>query len=167
MSSNLSDANNDFSVLHLNTMSLKPHFEKLEALILSLESPPDIICLSETWLNDNDNSKGYLVNGYYDFLVKNQNRTNVRGGGVMIQVKENVKILRQLETPFEESIFAEVEKNFFRLKIGVVYNHLEQTNCSSLISLKISWKRIIQHRKRSSYVEGEKLEKKTLKIVLK
>ena len=32
----------------------------------------------------------------------------------MIQVKENVKILRQLETPFEESIFAKVEKNFFR-----------------------------------------------------
>ena len=63
--------------------------------------------------------KGYLVNGYYDFLVKN--RTNVRGGGVMIQVKEHVKILKQLETPFEESIFAEVEKNFFRLKIGVVY----------------------------------------------
>ena len=77
VSSNLSDANNDFSVLHLNTMSLKPHFEKLEALILSLESPPDIICLSETWLNHNDNSRGYLVNGYYDFLVKN--RTNVRG----------------------------------------------------------------------------------------
>ena len=51
-------------------MSLKPHFEKLEALILSLESPPGIICLSETWFNDNDNSKGYLVNGYYDFLVK-------------------------------------------------------------------------------------------------
>ena len=40
----------------------------------------------------------------------------------MVQVKENVKILRQLETPFEESIFAEVEKNTFRLKIGVNYN---------------------------------------------
>ena len=40
----------------------------------------------------------------------------------MIQVKEKVKILRQLQTPFEESIFAEVEKKFFRLKIGVVYN---------------------------------------------
>ena len=40
----------------------------------------------------------------------------------MIQVKENVKILRQLETLFEESIFAEVEKIFFRLKIGVLYN---------------------------------------------
>ena len=40
----------------------------------------------------------------------------------MIQVKENVKILRQLQTPFEESIFAEVEKKLFRLKLGVVYN---------------------------------------------
>ena len=40
----------------------------------------------------------------------------------MVQVRENVKILRQLETPFEESIFAEVEKHTFRLKIGVVFN---------------------------------------------
>ena len=42
--------NSKVSVLHLNIRSLKPHFDKMEALILSLESPPDIICITETWL---------------------------------------------------------------------------------------------------------------------
>ena len=49
--------NSKVSVLHLNIRSLKPHFDKLEALILSLESPPDIICITETWLTKNDPSE--------------------------------------------------------------------------------------------------------------
>ena len=42
-------------MFHLNTRSLKLHFEQLKALILSLESPPDVIGLTKTWLTDNDN----------------------------------------------------------------------------------------------------------------
>ena len=43
VSSNLSDANNDFSVLNLNTIPIKHQFEKMEALITSLESQPNTI----------------------------------------------------------------------------------------------------------------------------
>ena len=49
------------SVMHLNVRSLKPHYEKLEALILSLESPPDVICLTKTWLTANDDPKCHLL----------------------------------------------------------------------------------------------------------
>ena len=88
-------------ILHVNIRSLKPHLDKLEALILSLESPPDIICLSETWLCESDNYAGLLINGYNQFCVKN--RQGTIGGGVMIQVKSNCTLLRELETQFHEA----------------------------------------------------------------
>ena len=73
---------NTISILHLNVRSIKPHFDKLEALVLGLESPPEVLCLTETWLSENDNFNGYLINGYNQFFVKN--RDSGRGGGVMI-----------------------------------------------------------------------------------
>ena len=96
-------------VFHLNVRSLKPHFEQLEALILSLETPPDIICLSETWLCEGDNYAGLLINGYNQFCVKNRQGTT--GGGVMIQVKSNCTLLRELETQFDEALLAEIAIN--------------------------------------------------------
>ena len=51
------------SVLNVNVRSLKSHLEKLEAIVLSLESPPDILCLTETWLAANDDPKMFLVKG--------------------------------------------------------------------------------------------------------
>ena len=38
----------------MNVQSLRKHHDELEALVNSLESPPDIICLSETWLHEYD-----------------------------------------------------------------------------------------------------------------
>ena len=107
-------------IFHVNIRSLKPHLDKLEALILSLESPPDIICLSETWLCESDNYAGLLINGYNQFCAKN--RQGTIGGGVMIQVKSNCTLLRELETQFDEAILAEIAINNYRVKIAVIYN---------------------------------------------
>ena len=52
------------SVLSVNVRSLKKHVNDLEALVHSLESLPDIICLTETWLSDNDDIDSLLVPGY-------------------------------------------------------------------------------------------------------
>ena len=108
------------SVLHINIRSLKPHLDKLEALVLSLEKTPEIICLTETWLCESDNYAGLLINGYNQFCVKN--RQGTIGGGVMIQVKSNCTLLRELETQFEEAILAEIAINNYRVKIAVIYN---------------------------------------------
>ena len=37
---------------------------KLEYLILCFNDTPDILCLTETWLTDEDDPELYLVNGY-------------------------------------------------------------------------------------------------------
>ena len=62
--------NSKVSVLHLNIRSLKPHFDNLESLFLSLESPPDIICITESWLTKNDPSESWLINSYIQYFTK-------------------------------------------------------------------------------------------------
>ena len=39
----------NMSILTVNVRSLKKHLHDLEALIHSLESRPNVICLTETW----------------------------------------------------------------------------------------------------------------------
>ena len=69
------------SILTVNVRSLKKHLNDLEALVHSLESPPNVICLTETWLTDNDDIDSLLVPGYKNYAIKNR---NTHGGGVMI-----------------------------------------------------------------------------------
>ena len=65
-------------IMHINVRSLR---RSLEALILSLESPPAVLCLTETWLTNTDESKAFLISGYDQFIVRNR---DTKGGGVMI-----------------------------------------------------------------------------------
>ena len=64
---------------------LRKHHDELEALVSSLESPPDIICPSETWLHEYDVKHSYKLKGYHEVISKPRAST---GGGVMIQLKE-------------------------------------------------------------------------------
>ena len=51
-------------VMHLNVRSLKKNLDKVEALIQGLSSPSSVLCLSETWLSENDDPKCFLLQGY-------------------------------------------------------------------------------------------------------
>ena len=106
------------SVLHVNVRSLKKNYQELEALITSLESPPEILCLTETWLSDSEEPENYLVCGYKRYCVKNRAHT---GGGVMIQMRDNLTILREIPTKFNEALFLEVEINSYKFKVLTIY----------------------------------------------
>ena len=93
--------------MHLNMRSLKKNLDKLEALILSLSSPPSVLCLSETWLSENDDPKCFSLHGYSQYLTK---CTHSRRGGVMIQLRNDLSIIKETETSFEEALFAEISK---------------------------------------------------------
>ena len=86
-------------------------------LILSLESPPDIICLTETWLTDNDKNESWLISGYNQCCTKSR---KTLGGGVMIQIRNTCCILNQIKMPFDEGIIATISKNYFKFSVGVV-----------------------------------------------
>ena len=93
MSSNLKVANSSntkvASVFHLNVGFLHKHYDELEALIASLESPPDLLCPSETWLHEADHINCYKITGYNTLLSKN-NR-----GGVLVQSNDNITLIEQ------------------------------------------------------------------------
>ena len=106
-------------VMQLNVRSLKTNLDKLEALILGLSSPPSVLCLTETWLSENDDPKCFLLHGYSQYLTK---CTPSRGGGVMIQERNDLSIIKETETSFEEALFAEISKAGKRFKVLTIYN---------------------------------------------
>ena len=53
----------DVTILHLNVRSIKKHYAEQESLDFGLDSQPDILCLSETWLSNDDNINSYSING--------------------------------------------------------------------------------------------------------
>ena len=90
----------------------------MEALVYSLESQPDILCLTETWLGAGDDENCFRVPGYNQSLIKNRSGK----GGVMLQVKINCSILNDIPVTFDEAICADIEKSGYKLRILVVYN---------------------------------------------
>ena len=66
-----------FSVMLSNVRSIRKHHEDLETLIGSLESLPSILCITETWLSDDDNPDCYAVKGYKPYAAANR---STRGG---------------------------------------------------------------------------------------
>ena len=105
-------------VLHINTRSLRKHYNELEALILSQQQSPEILALTETWLNPNDETNCFALPNYKVF---NKAR-DTRGGGVMIQCLNCVSVIDELDSPFEECLFLKVKYHGNIFLIAVVYN---------------------------------------------
>ena len=107
------------SILNVNVRSLKKHLNDLEAFIHSLESPPNLICLTETWLTDNDDIDSLLVPGYNIYAVKNR---NTHGGGVTIQIQDSMSLLETHSTEMEETLLVSLQYKKYRFELATVYN---------------------------------------------
>ena len=74
-------------ILHLNTQSMVSSFPEFECMVSTYNF--DMYCLSETWLSDNQHLLDHVqIPGYSMFY---QNRSNKRGGGVGVYLKESMK----------------------------------------------------------------------------
>ena len=91
----------------------------MEALILSLEFPPSIICLTETWLTENDDIDSLLVPGYTNYAIKNR---NTHGGGVMIQIQDSISLLETHQTFMDETLLVSLQYKKYKFKLATVYN---------------------------------------------
>ena len=107
------------SILTVNVCSLQKHLNDLEALIHSLESPPNVICFTETWLTDNDDIDSLLVPGYNNYAIKNR---NPHGGGVIIQIQDFMSVLETHSTELEETLLVSLQYKKYRFKLPIVYN---------------------------------------------
>ena len=80
-------ANSDvFSIIHLNIRNYSTNVTELEALLSTLKQPPDVIALSETWLNATTRLDAHL-DGYTSYHVVR----NAPHGGVSILVKNSIE----------------------------------------------------------------------------
>ena len=107
------------SILSVNVRSLKKHLNDLETLVHSLEFPPNVLCLTETWLTENDDIDSLLVPGYNNYAIKNR---NTHGGGVMIQIQDSISLLETHSTDMDETLLVSLQYKKYRFKLATVYN---------------------------------------------
>ena len=108
----------DSRIGQINCQSLRNKKGKINSLLDSL----DLLALSETWLNEDDCSKDYEVDGFK--LERRDRTTGERGGGVGFYIRDTLKYqrMKQIESEDVESIWIEAERdNGEKLLIGMFY----------------------------------------------
>ena len=113
----------NLSILHVNARSLlsDTKFEEFKTMLFRTGKIWDMICVSETWLQ-NGTEHMRCLNGYKCFF---ENRLDQTGGGVAIYINElKIKNAYQLERHISctQALFVEVSlNNSVSLIIGQVY----------------------------------------------
>merc|ERR1711915_469741 len=119
---------NTITFLYSNTRSIKNKFTELEAIVET--ECPDIIGLTETWLDSEKNEfiSEFNIEGY---TLINKDRKSKRGGGVLIYIRDYLKPIRvesQTNNEKVETVWAQLTgDNNQRVNIGVVYRPPNQT----------------------------------------
>ena len=101
---NPGQSNDILTIFELNIKSLRNKISYLS----DIASDYDIVCVIESHLDDNVDTKELFIEGFYPNPIR-KDRT-AHGGGIVIYVSNKilVKRLTQLEVPSVESIFPEV-----------------------------------------------------------
>jgi hypothetical protein len=96
---------NGLNIAHINCRSLLPKLDEISYIMNSANV--NVLCLTETWLDDTVCDSDIFIDGYTLF----RNDRGGRGGGVAIYVQNNVKFLdRSITLQNEiEAVFVEVE----------------------------------------------------------
>ena len=116
------DNNRDLKLMHLNIRSLYPKMEEVSCFLEAVGFEFDLICFSETWLNDM--LIGLVdLSGYIPYHVtRNDER---RGGGVSVFVKNNYDCTLIDEFCYcndsMECLFVNVARYDKTFIVGVIY----------------------------------------------
>lgn len=105
------------NIFILNINRLKNKINDLEFLLYTLNFNPDIIVLIETWLNENE-AKFVNISGYNRSYYC---RRKLRGGGIMVLVKENIDFEEIPVDSRERVEFVLLNIKTFNLKLCASY----------------------------------------------
>ena len=112
---------NDFSVVHINIRSISANIDSFLAYLSLLKCSFDIVCFSETWLNE----CGHLDDYFPNYRSFHSTRTNRRGGGVAIYSHKKLQCTAMesltLNEEHLESIFIKIKTNHRNLVVGCCY----------------------------------------------
>ena len=125
---NTEGANSDWlgflNILHIYTRSLIDIDRRMKFSNAVLPSAYNVICLCETWLNENINAKGLLLNDYDIYSKERELDGDINfHGGSLIAVKNSYNS-EQIGTPFPDSCLAcRIKLNTWEVVICAFYNH--------------------------------------------
>ena len=103
--SSQSDDNTILSIFHINIRSLRNKISYLS----DIASEYDIICVSETHLDDNINTSDITIDGYYPTPFRKDR--NAHGGGLLVYISEKLLVKRQEHLEFNTESFG--SRSFF------------------------------------------------------
>ena len=133
LSSYLRNCNGHFSVLSLNTQSIRAKFDQLLAVITELTSQNlyfSAICLQETWQNDTDNLSIFNLPNYH--MVSQGKICSGHGGLITYIHNDYTWIKRNLGEPSDiwEGLFLDISSNEMHKKItlGNIYKPPRNNN---------------------------------------
>ena len=108
------------NIIHPNTRSIKKNHDEMVMVVLEciLESPPAAICLSETWLRNDDNPF-FSIPGRSEMFSKCRGG---RDGGVVIQVRQDIVVVKTLSIELDESVLIELNYKIICFQVGVVFS---------------------------------------------
>lgn len=113
--------NNYLNIIHINIRSLHKNFDSLKSFLICLPKTPDIIALTETWLQEHTKHL-YSIEGYDSYHLV---RTNREHGGISIFTKCELKadIITQYSFINDniEIFSAKIELDNSKLVISVIY----------------------------------------------
>lgn len=128
---------NNLNISHINVQSLiARRFSKFNELKMNIfDCNLDIICMTETWLDDSINNRMVSVDGYKIF----RNDRNRHGGGVCIYVREGL-VCRVLDASVNdggnarstEFLCCEIKSGNDRFMLAVYYNPPD-VDCSNTL----------------------------------
>ena len=112
-----------YSAIHLNTRSLKQHFDQMCNLLDSISRKFDFIGCSETWFTSETDSTCFQVPGY---TLVNENRTFSSGGGVALYVcsDHSFSLRNDLKIDSIENLWIETHN----MIVSVIYKPLIFSN---------------------------------------
>lgn len=114
------------SIIHLNTRSLRRHFDEITCLLSSIRHHFSIICLSETWLTPSDGNL-FAFDGYTSEYC---HRGDSGHGGAAICIASSLSYRRRSDLSLDlhkcESVWIELPDAFLpkgtkQLVIGCIY----------------------------------------------
>ena len=107
-----SDRDKVFKILYFNARSILPKLDELK--IITENSNPDVVCITETWLSQEISDSEMSIPGYRD--------KNRQGGGVLVYTRESLHIkLPTQPPPGLELLTLFVYRNNLRFCIALFY----------------------------------------------
>mgnify|MGYP001553100430 CR=1 FL=1 len=146
-----------FSLFHANIRSINRNYQELQNCLDLIELPFSIIALTETWLNDTNESLYELPN----YTMINSIRENRVGGGISLLVRDSlhfrkypISVMNQtIECQFIEIISPNPQNNII---VGVVYRPPSGsiTNFTTAIN-EILEKIGLRNKQKTCYIVGD------------